>query len=79
MTPLPYRVGYVEFVDLETVQKALALSNTKLLGIPIIVQYTEAEKNRQARDGPSSSGGPSGPANGCVSEPFPLGAERARS
>ncbi|ORY78093.1 hypothetical protein BCR35DRAFT_353072 [Leucosporidium creatinivorum] len=57
-------VGYVEFVDLETVQKALTLSNTKLLGIPIIVQYTEAEKNRQARDGPSSSGGPSGPANG---------------
>ncbi|KAL8287410.1 hypothetical protein RQP46_003268 [Phenoliferia psychrophenolica] len=44
-------VGYVEFVDLETVSKALALSNTKLLGIPIIVQYTEAEKNRQARDG----------------------------
>ncbi|KAM0750764.1 splicing factor, CC1-like protein [Meredithblackwellia eburnea MCA 4105] len=44
-------VGYVEFVDLESVQKALALSNTKLLGIPIVVQYTEAEKNRQARDG----------------------------
>ncbi|KAI5478962.1 RNA splicing factor Pad-1 [Pseudohyphozyma bogoriensis] len=44
-------VGYVEFVELESVQKALALSNTKLLGIPIIVQYTEAEKNRQARDG----------------------------
>lgn len=43
-------VGYVEFVDLETVSKALGLTNTKLLGIPIIVQYTEAEKNRQARD-----------------------------
>ncbi|KAK4705360.1 RNA-binding protein 23/39, partial [Phenoliferia sp. Uapishka_3] len=49
-------VGYVEFVDLETVGKALALSNTKLLGIPIIVQYTEAEKNRQARDGQPGGG-----------------------
>lgn len=48
-------VGYVEFIDLDTVQKALALTNTKLLGIPILVQYTEAEKNRQARDG---TGGP---------------------
>lgn len=45
-------------------QKALALSNTKLLGIPVIVQYTEAEKNRQARDDTSS--GPAGPANGSV-------------
>ncbi|SGY15315.1 BQ5605_C013g07322 [Microbotryum silenes-dioicae] len=43
-------VGYVEFVELETVQKALTLSGTKLLGIPIAVQYTEAEKNRQARE-----------------------------
>ncbi len=38
-------------MELETVGKALALSQTVLLGIPIIVQYTEAEKNRQARDG----------------------------
>ena len=54
------RVGYVEFVDLETVQKALTLSGTKLLGIPIQVQYTEAEKNRQARDGTSSGSGSGG-------------------
>lgn len=53
-------VGYVEFVDLETVQKALTLSGTKLLGIPIQVQYTEAEKNRQARDGTSSGSGSGG-------------------
>lgn len=44
-------VGYVEFVELESVAKALAMTETKLLGIPIIVQYTEAEKNRQARIG----------------------------
>lgn len=53
-------------------QKALTLSGTKLLGIPIQVQYTEAEKNRQARDGTGSSGaggGGSGSApmtGGCV-------------
>ncbi|GAA5874628.1 hypothetical protein JCM8547_003942 [Rhodosporidiobolus lusitaniae] len=55
-------VGYVEFVELETVQKALTLSGTKLLGIPIQVQYTEAEKNRQAHDPGSSSGGGGGSA-----------------
>lgn len=44
-------VGYVEFIDLESVQKALGLTGTRLMGIPILVQYTEAEKNRQARDG----------------------------
>ncbi|POY73218.1 hypothetical protein BMF94_3551 [Rhodotorula taiwanensis] len=57
-------VGYVEFVDLETVQKALTLSGTKLLGIPIQVQYTEAEKNRQARDGPSAGSGSGGVMTG---------------
>ncbi|KAK4057547.1 Phosphatidylinositol-3-phosphatase SAC1 [Microbotryomycetes sp. JL221] len=56
-------VGYVEFVELDSMQKALSLSGTKLLGIPIIVQYTEAEKNRQARDGPTTTT-PSGPPTG---------------
>ncbi|GAA6015726.1 hypothetical protein JCM10207_008776 [Rhodosporidiobolus poonsookiae] len=56
-------VGYVEFVDLETVQKALTLSGTKLLGIPVQVQYTEAEKNRQARTG-DTGGGSGGPMTG---------------
>ncbi|CAG8650272.1 15016_t:CDS:10 [Dentiscutata erythropus] len=42
-------VGYVEFYDEEAVPKALALTGQKLLGIPVIVQLTEAEKNRQAR------------------------------
>jgi CC1-like splicing factor len=54
-------VGYVEFVDLESVAKALAMSETKLLGIPIIVQYTEAEKNRQARVGTGTMPPPTGP------------------
>lgn len=30
-------------------QKAIGLTGQKLLGIPIIAQLTEAEKNRQAR------------------------------
>ncbi|GAA5846349.1 hypothetical protein JCM9279_001337 [Rhodotorula babjevae] len=59
-------VGYVEFVELETVQKALTLSGTKLLGIPIQVQYTEAEKNRQARDGSGSGGGAGGGGGGSA-------------
>ncbi|KJX96077.1 hypothetical protein TI39_contig840g00008 [Zymoseptoria brevis] len=42
-------VGYVEFADEESVQKALELTGQKLMNIPIIVQLTEAEKNRQAR------------------------------
>ena len=42
-------MGYVEFKDEEGVQKAIALTGQKLLGIPIIAQLTEAEKNRQAR------------------------------
>ncbi|POW09144.1 hypothetical protein PSTT_07055, partial [Puccinia striiformis] len=41
-------VGYVEFRELDSVQKALSLTGTKLLGLPVMVQYTEAEKNRQA-------------------------------
>ncbi|PHH53848.1 RNA-binding protein rsd1 [Ceratocystis fimbriata CBS 114723] len=43
-------VGYVEFRQEESVAKALQLTGQKLLGIPIIVQVTEAEKNRQARN-----------------------------
>lgn len=41
-------VGYVEFLDVEGVVNALAMSGKKLLGIPIIVELTESEKNRRA-------------------------------
>lgn len=44
-------VGYVEFYEVETVTKAIALTGTKLLGIPVMISYTEAEKNRQAQAG----------------------------
>jgi RNA-binding protein 23/39 len=43
-------VGYVEFKEEESVPLAIQLTGQKLLGIPIIAQLTEAEKNRQARN-----------------------------
>jgi RNA-binding protein 39 len=42
-------VGYVEFKNEESVPLAIQLTGQRLLGIPIIAQLTEAEKNRQAR------------------------------
>lgn len=39
----------MEFKDEESVQKAIGLTGQKLLGIPIIAQLTEAEKNRQSK------------------------------
>ncbi|KAH6620682.1 hypothetical protein B0J18DRAFT_203981 [Chaetomium sp. MPI-SDFR-AT-0129] len=50
-------VGYVEFKSEESIPAALQLTGQKLLGIPVIVQPTEAEKNRQVRN-PESSGHP---------------------
>jgi len=50
------RVGYVEFKNEESVAQALQLTGQTLKGLPIIVQVTEAEKNRQARATESGSG-----------------------
>lgn len=49
-------VGYVEFREESSVQPAIQLTGQKLLGIPIIAQLTEAEKNRQARNTTATSG-----------------------
>ncbi|KIW40760.1 hypothetical protein, variant [Exophiala oligosperma] len=49
-------VGYVEFKDEDSVPLAIQMTGQKLLGIPIIAQLTEAEKNRQARNPEASSG-----------------------
>lgn len=38
-------IAYVEFKDPESVALALGLSNQRLLGVPIVVQHTQAEKN----------------------------------
>ncbi|KAI9739163.1 MAG: hypothetical protein M1834_007376 [Cirrosporium novae-zelandiae] len=51
-------VGYVEFKNEESVPLAIQLTGQKLLGIPIIAQLTEAEKNRQARNPEGGSGNP---------------------
>ena len=52
----PGSVGYVEFKQEESVPLAIQLTGQKLLGIPIIAQLTEAEKNRQARNPEAVSG-----------------------
>ncbi|KAJ5551816.1 RNA recognition motif domain eukaryote [Penicillium sp. DV-2018c] len=49
-------VGYVEFKSEESVTAAIQLTGQRLLGIPIIAQLTEAEKNRQARNPATTSG-----------------------
>jgi RNA-binding protein 39 len=41
-------LGYIEFYEIESVDKAVELNGQLLMGIPIIVQKTEAEKNRAA-------------------------------
>ena len=51
-------VGYVEFKQEESVALAIQLTGQKLLGIPIIAQLTEAEKNRQARNPEVTSNNP---------------------
>ncbi|OCK84271.1 splicing factor, CC1-like protein [Lepidopterella palustris CBS 459.81] len=53
-------VGYVEFRDEESVPLAIQLTGQKLLGIPIIAQLTEAEKNRLSRTADGSSNAASG-------------------
>ncbi|KAI0193760.1 hypothetical protein EV127DRAFT_334889 [Xylaria flabelliformis] len=54
-------VGYVEFKSEDSVTAALQLTGQKLLGIPVIVQLTEAEKNRQVRNTDGSGHGNSVP------------------
>ncbi|KAK7468862.1 Phosphatidylinositol-3-phosphatase SAC1 [Stygiomarasmius scandens] len=39
-------IGYVEFRSIDLVEKAMALSGTVVMGLPIMVQLTEAERNR---------------------------------
>ncbi|KAL0951241.1 hypothetical protein HGRIS_007959 [Hohenbuehelia grisea] len=39
-------IGYVEFRSIDLVEKAIALSGTVVMGLPINVQLTEAERNK---------------------------------
>lgn len=56
-------IAYIEFKDPESVPLAMGLNGQKLLGIPIIVQPTQAEKNRLNNSLPNlqSRVGTSGP------------------
>jgi len=42
-------LGYVEFKDEESAQRAMSLTGQQLCQVPVIVQSAEAEKNRQSR------------------------------
>lgn len=41
-------MGYVEFYNPESVPKSLALTGTVMRGVPIIVKFSEAERNQEA-------------------------------
>ena len=47
-------IAYVEFKDMESVPLALGLNGQKLLGVPVIVQPSQAEKNRVTTYGADS-------------------------
>ncbi|KAK4797622.1 hypothetical protein SAY86_029948 [Trapa natans] len=59
-------VGYVEFYDAMSVPMAIALSGQPLLGIPVMVKPSEAEKNlvQSTASAASASGGSIGPYSG---------------
>ncbi|OWF44689.1 RNA-binding protein 39 [Mizuhopecten yessoensis] len=54
-------ISYVEFQDTESVPLAIGLTNQKLLAVPIIVQPSQAEKNRLANAANVLQKGNSGP------------------
>jgi len=55
-----HSVGYVELKDEPLVEKALGLSGTVLFGIPIIVQKTDAARNKGG-EASSAAGAPARP------------------
>ncbi|CAG2111146.1 unnamed protein product [Medioppia subpectinata] len=54
-------ISYIEFYDISSVPLALAISGQKLCGVPIIIQPTQAEKNRMATTSTSIQRGFAGP------------------
>ncbi|XP_033125291.1 RNA-binding protein 39-like isoform X2 [Anneissia japonica] len=54
-------VAYVEFKEEMSVPLAIGLNNQKLLGVPIIVQVSQAEKNRAANSNLTLQKGSTGP------------------
>ncbi|XP_041804931.1 RNA-binding protein 39a isoform X2 [Chelmon rostratus] len=54
-------IAYIEFVEANSVPLAIGLTGQRLLGVPIIVQASQAEKNRAAAAANNLQKGTSGP------------------
>ena len=54
-------IAYIEFYDISSVPLALALTGQRVCGVPIIIQPTQAEKNRMATTTSSIQRGFMGP------------------
>ncbi|XP_004584735.1 probable RNA-binding protein 23 isoform X3 [Ochotona princeps] len=54
-------IAYVEFCDIQAVPLAIGLTGQRLLGVPIVVQASQAEKNRLAAAANSLQKGGGGP------------------
>uniref|UniRef100_A0A669BT30 RNA binding motif protein 39a n=1 Tax=Oreochromis niloticus TaxID=8128 RepID=A0A669BT30_ORENI len=54
-------IAYIEFVEASSVPLAIGLTGQRLLGVPIIVQASQAEKNRAAAAANNLQKGTSGP------------------
>lgn len=54
-------IAYVEFVDIQSVPLAIGLTGQRLLGVPIMVQASQAEKNRLAAMANNLQRGNTGP------------------
>lgn len=67
-------IAYVEFKDIESVALALGLNGQKLLGVPVIVQPSQAEKNRIASAYGTLDGGAGGTPGNPNSSQFNQGA-----
>ncbi|EHB00006.1 Putative RNA-binding protein 23 [Heterocephalus glaber] len=62
-------IAYVEFCDIQSVPLAIGLTGQRLLGVPIVVQASQAEKNRlaaMANNLQKGSGGPKRLYVGCL-------------
>ncbi|XP_023619435.1 probable RNA-binding protein 23 isoform X3 [Myotis lucifugus] len=59
-------IAYVEFCEIQSVPLAIALTGQRLLGVPIIVQASQAEKNRLAAMANNLQKGSGGPMRLCV-------------
>jgi len=65
-------VGYVEFSDVESVMKALALNGIAFKGQPLLVQASMAEKNRLAQAAKNVAAANAMMGGGAAAEPVKL-------